>query len=290
MPWNSALKLMLLASICTLSSCGGDDYTKNQDQGTSPAGNSTPKDADAAGTTETSADGNDHEQESGSTTSDYENADTTNDESTPPTSTTGTTTSGITIQDILAGIFGGGNGGNTNNTGGNTGGSSGGSTGQGGTSGNAPTPVQPAPEPTADDCIGADEFICAIEVAITYHTNLLRNGSDLTHHARLSYVSRDWSRQQMQRGSIGHQGFPAARRNYYNASFPGDSVSIQAENVAYSSGRANATAEDIAKMFVRMWANSPGHRRNMLGNYKILGVGVTKSGSRYYATQIFGAE
>lgn len=278
---RQARTIAVLAGVLIMSSCG-DDYTKNQDQGSEVK--STQKDADAGGKsgTDTKDDGTSgDETQSGSTDTTGGNSQNDGTASGNNDGTTDTS-SGVTIQDILAGIFGNGNANDGNNTG-NTG-----NTGTGQTGGT--TPVQPAPEPTADDCIGADEFICAVEVAITYHTNLLRTGSDLMHHARLSYVARDWSRQQMQRGSIGHQGFPSSRSSFYKASFPGDTVSIQAENVAYSSGGSSATAEDVAKMFVNMWKNSAGHRRNMLGNYQILGVGVTKSGSRYYATQIFGAE
>jgi uncharacterized protein YkwD len=254
----------VLAGVLILSSCG-DDYTKNQDQGSQPKSAQSDADANGKSDTGTKDDGTSGD-ESQSGSADNTTGSSQND-------------AGVTIADILAGIFGNGTSSGNDNTN---------NTGSGQTSNT--TPVQPAPEPTADDCIGADEFICAVEVAITYHTNLLRTGSDLMHHARLSYVARDWSRQQMQRGSIGHQGFPSSRSSFYKASFPGDTVSIQAENVAYSSGGSTATAEDVAKMFVNMWKNSAGHRRNMLGNYQILGVGVTKSGNRYYATQIFGAE
>lgn len=54
-----------------------------------------------------------------------------------------------------------------------------------------------------------------------------------------------------------------------------------AENVAYG-----ATS---AKEVVTMWKNSPGHRRNMLGNYKYIGIGTAKDrkGQIYY-TEVFG--
>lgn len=103
-------------------------------------------------------------------------------------SSTGTSTNGSdtasstnleTLLDQLAGVFG-----------------------NGGASGNASTPDEPetntptpvAPEPTSENCIGADEFICAIEVAITFYTNKIRPANNpLLHHAHLSFVSRDWS-------------------------------------------------------------------------------------------------
>jgi uncharacterized protein YkwD len=53
-----------------------------------------------------------------------------------------------------------------------------------------------------------------------------------------------------------------------------------AENVAYG---ANS-----GKEVVGMWETSPGHRRNMLGNYKFIGIGIAKDrqGRNYY-TQVF---
>lgn len=53
-----------------------------------------------------------------------------------------------------------------------------------------------------------------------------------------------------------------------------------AENVAY--GPTTGTA------VVNLWKNSPGHRRNMLGHYKYIGIGVAKDRQgRIYYTQVF---
>ena len=53
-----------------------------------------------------------------------------------------------------------------------------------------------------------------------------------------------------------------------------------AENVAYGS----STAKEV----LNGWENSPGHRKNILGNYKYLGVGIAadRKGTLYF-TQIF---
>ena len=53
-----------------------------------------------------------------------------------------------------------------------------------------------------------------------------------------------------------------------------------AENVAYGAS--------TGKQVVTLWKNSPGHRRNMLGRYKYIGIGVAKDrqGQIYY-TQVF---
>ncbi|KTD01028.1 CAP domain-containing protein [Fluoribacter gormanii] len=53
-----------------------------------------------------------------------------------------------------------------------------------------------------------------------------------------------------------------------------------AENVAYN--------YKTAKIVVSQWVKSPGHRRNIVGNYNLTGIGVArdKQGKLYY-TQIF---
>ena len=54
-----------------------------------------------------------------------------------------------------------------------------------------------------------------------------------------------------------------------------------AENVAYG-----ATS---GKEVVTMWKNSSGHRRNMLGRYKYIGIGIAKDRrGRIFYTQVFG--
>lgn len=53
-----------------------------------------------------------------------------------------------------------------------------------------------------------------------------------------------------------------------------------AENVAYG--------PTTGKQVVTMWKNSPGHRRNMLGRYKYIGIGIAKDRrGRIFYTQVF---
>jgi uncharacterized protein YkwD len=149
-------------------------------------------------------------------------------------------------------------------------------------------PIDPT-DPTV--CYKGDAFVCDVERRIVALTNELRGSTraPLTLHPGISFVARDWSAQQAASGNISHTGFPGARQSAYQAEFgASDPVSIQAENVAYSYARDQGDAAAIAKMFVDMWAGSAGHRRNMLGGYQFLGVGIAFSGSSVYATQIFG--
>lgn len=140
-------------------------------------------------------------------------------------------------------------------------------------------------------CYKGDATICQIEEAITRKTNELRakNGREpLTHSPKFSFIARDWSATQGQRRRIGHDGFPNQRNSAYAQEF-GSRASMNAENVAYSS-QGSGDVEAVASVLATMWANSFGHRINMLGRYSVIGVGVWKNGNTYYGTQIFGEE
>ncbi|MBC7887669.1 MAG: CAP domain-containing protein [Ferruginibacter sp.] len=83
----------------------------------------------------------------------------------------------------------------------------------------------------------------------------------------------------MARGRVGfgHGGFE--RRNAL-AKGKIRTINSFAENVAYG-----ATS---GKAVVSMWKNSSGHRRNMLGRYKYIGIGTAKdSQGRIFYTQVF---
>ncbi len=77
--------------------------------------------------------------------------------------------------------------------------------------------------------------------------------------------------------AFGHAGFD--KRNAMAVSSV-RSISSFAENVAFGA--------PTAKEVVIMWKNSPGHRTNMLGSYKYIGIGVAKDkNGRLYYTQVF---
>uniref|UniRef100_A0A0G4F3D8 SCP domain-containing protein n=1 Tax=Chromera velia CCMP2878 TaxID=1169474 RepID=A0A0G4F3D8_9ALVE len=71
-----------------------------------------------------------------------------------------------------------------------------------------------------------------------------------------------------------------------------------AENVAMNPtmkdnivGNPDRSDEEMARQIVDGWIASPGHRKNLLGNYKYLGIGTSKSGpagsSYIYSVQLF---
>ena len=145
-------------------------------------------------------------------------------------------------------------------------------------------------------CYKGDPFICKIEQLIGEKTNKYRAGrglKPLVLDAKLAFTSRDWSQKQAKSGGISHSGFPSARQTVYRQEF-NVSRGLRGENVAYTSGvngdssRNDAAAEAVAKEFAVMWWNSSGHRANMLGSFKNLGVGIyQRSNGAWYATQIF---
>ena len=67
-----------------------------------------------------------------------------------------------------------------------------------------------------------------------------------------------------------------------------EGLSINGENVAMYGPSSASDAEAAGRELAEMWWNSSGHRANMLGNYKGLGVGVYRTASgEIYGTQIF---
>ena len=59
-----------------------------------------------------------------------------------------------------------------------------------------------------------------------------------------------------------------------------------AENIAYNQGY-----RDPVERAVTGWIKSPGHHKNMIGNYNLTGIGMAKnSQGEYYFTQIFVLE
>jgi len=79
------------------------------------------------------------------------------------------------------------------------------------------------------------------------------------------------------RSGFGHTGYDQRERQVQKLIKP---FHAMAENVAYGAGSG--------KQVVDLWKNSSGHRRNMLGNYKYIGIGTArnKQGIIFY-TQIF---
>lgn len=77
--------------------------------------------------------------------------------------------------------------------------------------------------------------------------------------------------------AFGHEGFNI-RSKIVTSKVPG--TNAVAENVAFGS----STAKEV----VDGWLKSPGHKKNIEGNYKLTGIGVARDQqSQLYFTQIF---
>jgi uncharacterized protein YkwD len=134
-------------------------------------------------------------------------------------------------------------------------------------------------------CYKGDVWICAVEAAIVVETNALRKTA-LKQSFEDSYVMRSWSDIQANRDKLGHDGFPTGREQVLTKEFPTLTYKYRAENVAMFTSK-NDDAKAVAKQFVTQWYNSEGHRVNMLGPYTYIGVGVSRIGNAFYASQIF---
>lgn len=112
------------------------------------------------------------------------------------------------------------------------------------------------------------------------HTNEFRKSKGLAAlkmRSDLNAIARSHSEDMASgRRSFGHGGFKERTKKIQKI-FNSSTV---AENVIY--GASNA------KEAIRLWKKSSGHRQNMLGNYKYIGIGTArnKRGVIYY-TQIF---
>ena len=121
-------------------------------------------------------------------------------------------------------------------------------------------------------CIGADPFVCKVELAIVRLTNQKRTNYKLIYSPRLSHASRVWSKAQAsygRRGRMSHDGWPRARQSSFQKHF-GVWPTLSAENVIYADFY-KPTPEAIARKFVNVWWNSRGHKRNIIGNHRSIG-------------------
>lgn len=97
---------------------------------------------------------------------------------------------------------------------------------------------------------------------------------------QINEVARQHS-QNMAAGKVpfGHSGF-AGRAEVLQQRLSYQAI---AENVGYNLGSTNPGSEAV-----QGWLQSPGHLRNIVGDYRLTGIGVAKKATgEYYLTQIF---
>lgn len=140
----------------------------------------------------------------------------------------------------------------------------------------------------ANDCYKADIGTCETERKMFEATNNFRaqNGlPPLQYKRELQWSARKWSESMAATGRVDHQGFPTTRNQTIILEFPASNLKVHGENCA---GMARVKPFDYGEYFVSLWIRSPGHRANMLRNWRYVGMGYARDGkSGHYATQNF---
>jgi uncharacterized protein YkwD len=120
----------------------------------------------------------------------------------------------------------------------------------------------------------------SLEEDILFYTNKYRKSKGLAPlelSETVSVQAREHSRDMAKgRTGFGHEGF---EERIDDISKKMGSVKGAAENVAYGTLDAEAV--------VKGWINSPGHRKNLEGNYNVIGIGTADKGRITFFTQIF---
>lgn len=127
------------------------------------------------------------------------------------------------------------------------------------------------------------QFLIALEAEINRRVNqyrLAKNLPPLKMNAEISYVARKHSQNMANKhATFSHDGFKQ-RAKAVGKTIP---YKAFAENLAYLKGYP-----DLASVAVQGWIDSPGHRKNMEGNFNLTGVGIAKNtDGEYYFTQLF---
>jgi len=119
-----------------------------------------------------------------------------------------------------------------------------------------------------------------MEEDILYYVNKYRKSKGLGPlelSETVSVQAREHSRDMAKgRTGFGHEGF---EERVDDISKKMGRVKAAAENVAYGT----LDAEGV----VKGWINSPGHRKNLEGNYNLIGIGTADKGRITFFTQIF---
>lgn len=127
------------------------------------------------------------------------------------------------------------------------------------------------------------QFLIALEQEINRRVNqyrLSKNLPPLQLSGEISYVARQHSQDMADKqATFSHDGFDQRAKTV------GQTIPYRAfaENLAYLKGYP-----DLASVAVQGWIDSPGHRKNMEGNFNLTGVGIAKNADgEYYFTQLF---
>ena len=132
----------------------------------------------------------------------------------------------------------------------------------------------------ATDAVYANQ----VEASIIKYTNVQRRGYGrraVSSNACVERYAEGWAVHLARYNRFYHRSYRVVLR--------GCRRSYASENIARYSV-TGASADALAKVIVRMWMRSPGHRQNLLnGRVRLIGVGVQKSanGRQWIAVQNF---
>lgn len=133
-----------------------------------------------------------------------------------------------------------------------------------------------------------DNFIAQVEQLIYQKVNEERAKveiSQLSYNSTMEKYARIKSKDMGDNNYFSHEDLSG---KLITEKMKQDGVSYKAwgENIAYIGGVSDANK--LAEQFMTNWMNSSGHRANILStNFESIGIGVYKSGNRFYATQEF---
>ncbi|ANI88456.1 hypothetical protein A9P82_03545 [Arachidicoccus ginsenosidimutans] len=129
-------------------------------------------------------------------------------------------------------------------------------------------------------CTAQKEAGSSFEKQILYYTNRYRAEHNLQPVKLIDFISKETAQHSRDMASgrtpFGHDGFQQ-RTNDLRAKL---GAIATGENVAY--GKISA------KEVVDIWINSPPHRKNLLGNFTMVGIGIAKNKDGIlFFTQLF---
>ncbi|WP_416669281.1 CAP domain-containing protein [Egbenema bharatensis] len=128
----------------------------------------------------------------------------------------------------------------------------------------------------------ASSSIAELERATFQQINQHRRQNGLAALQRNSVINqqaRQHSQAMANSRKLSHDGFSSRVRVIGNRI----AYKSAAENVAFNQGFSNPVAQAV-----NGWLRSPGHLKNIVGNYNLTGIGVAKNNQgEFYFTQIF---
>ena len=124
--------------------------------------------------------------------------------------------------------------------------------------------------------------MAAIERSVFQKINQYRQQkglSSLSLNTTIAQQARQHSQSMANSRDLSHNGFNSRVQTISKSISP----RAAAENVAFNKGFSNPVAQAV-----NGWLNSPGHLQNIMGNYNLTGIGVTRNNQgEFYFTQIF---